>query len=425
MHVVIVSDFGDVNGGAAQVAITSARGLADAGLDVTFVCAIPPVSALLNQPRIAVHCLGFKSVWDRGGALAVAQGIWNRRARRALEDILALLPRDETVVHFHQWTKALSPSVLTAPFRCGLPAIASLHDYFIACPNGAYYRFPERRPCQLTPMSPACIAAHCDSRSYAHKLVRVARQYATDRALARVGASLSVLSVSPFAEQVIAQFVPERHPRFVVGSSIGVARDAPVPVSSNSEFMFVGRLTEEKGVLPLAHLARDMGLPLTIVGDGPLRAELEQIGGLVQCAGWLGETSSPDASHVRGLSCFPRHGTRPEASLSWKHLRAGYRRSSVERRPPLISSPTDSTAMWWKPAIGPELSARMLDLLDNDVARKLGTAAYSHYWNDPQTPDRHTRNLLAVYRSVLSQHNARLLESGAHRQRHDVLGVRT
>lgn len=54
MRVVIVSDFGSVNGGAAKVAIESARGLAEAGVEIVFACAIGPVSDRLDHPLIRV-----------------------------------------------------------------------------------------------------------------------------------------------------------------------------------------------------------------------------------------------------------------------------------------------------------------------------------------------------------------------------------
>src|SRR5215471_3546497 len=109
VQVVIVCDFGDVNGGAAKVAIGSAVALANAGVSVTYVCAFGPVSAQLKHERIAVHCFDFGSVWDQHNPLAAAsQGIWFGRARSALEGIIATMNADQTVVHFHQWTKAFS-----------------------------------------------------------------------------------------------------------------------------------------------------------------------------------------------------------------------------------------------------------------------------------------------------------------------------
>jgi glycosyltransferase involved in cell wall biosynthesis len=413
MQVVIVSDFGDVNGGAAQVAITSARGLAEVGIPVIFVCAVGPISPRLNQPGIAVHCLDFESVWARGNGMAAAiQGIWNLRACRALDDILGSLGGGETIVHFHQWTKALSPSVLAAPLRRGLPSIASLHDYFIACPNGAYYRFPQGQPCQFEPMSASCITASCDSRSYAHKMVRVARQYATGRALARAGTSLSLLSVSPFADQVIERFAPESHARFVVRSPVEIVQGPAVQVSSNSDFVFVGRLTEEKGVLPLARMANDMGISLTVIGEGPLLGELQRISGTVHCTGWLDATALARRLERSRALVFPS---------TWYETGGLVVLEALARGIPVIVSRTTAAADFVSEGINgyiieagdtTSLSARMLDLLDDDVAARLGSAAYNRYWTDPQTVDQHTRNLLAVYQHVLSEHR-RGLKPGA------------
>src|SRR4051794_34481791 len=79
---IIVSDFGDVNGGAAQVAILEARGLAERGVNVTFVCALEPLSPLLEHPRIDVQCLRLGDVWkERNPLRAVRNGIWSPHAR--------------------------------------------------------------------------------------------------------------------------------------------------------------------------------------------------------------------------------------------------------------------------------------------------------------------------------------------------------
>jgi glycosyltransferase involved in cell wall biosynthesis len=58
--------------------------------------------------------------------------------------------------------------------------------------------------------------------------------------------------------------------------------DVPEPVAEPEQpphVLYVGRLSEEKGVLELAEAAR--GLPLVVVGDGPLRDELPQTVGFV------------------------------------------------------------------------------------------------------------------------------------------------
>src|SRR3546814_17691082 len=78
---------------------------------------------------------------------AAVSNIWNRDAVRMLSAVLATVDRRETVVHFHQWTKAFSPSVFAAVADRGIPAVVSMHDYFLASPNGAYFNFPRNPPC--------------------------------------------------------------------------------------------------------------------------------------------------------------------------------------------------------------------------------------------------------------------------------------
>ena len=87
MRAVIISDFGSVNGGAAKVAIESARGLADAGVEIVFACAIGPVSERLDHPLIHVERFAGEEIWQVGSKFAAArQGIWNSQAHRFLGD---------------------------------------------------------------------------------------------------------------------------------------------------------------------------------------------------------------------------------------------------------------------------------------------------------------------------------------------------
>lgn len=405
MNIVIVCDFGTVNGGAAKVAIASARGLAAAGAAVTYVCAISPVGDELRHPNVTTHCLGFDSVWQRSNPVAAAlDGIWNIGARNRLEAILAGLPRSETIVHFHQWTKALSPSVLLAPLRYGLPAIASLHDYFLVCPNGAYYHFPAGTPCRVAPLSAACVVARCDRHGYAHKAVRVLRQGATRAALARAGRSLSALSVSPFADRVAAGFIGPEHARYIVRSPVEARREAPVRVAQNRDFVYVGRLVEEKGVALLAAVAHSAGLPLTMIGDGPLLEALRGMGPIVRCTGWLDAASVIERTRRARALVFPSTWYETGGLVVIDALAQGIPVIVSRKTAPADLVVDGENGFLIDPDDRDALLACMRTLLDDDVAARMGAAAYRRYWSDPQTLERHSQALLAVYRSVLDNH---------------------
>lgn len=402
MHIAIVCDPGHVDGGAAKVAIASARGLADAGIAVDFICTFGPFAPELDHPRIRIHCLNMASVWERANILAAAaQGIWNGAARTALDNILRTLPR-ETIVHFHQWTKSFSPSVLAAPARAGLPALVSLHDYFLACPNGAYYRFGEAKTCSVAPLSGACLAAACDSRSALHKAVRVARQYATVRALNQAGPSLNLLSVSPFAERVMDGFIPARHRRFVVRSPIAIERSDPVPVAENTEFIFVGRMTPEKGVPLLAQVAQRNGLPMTFVGDGPLLANIKTMGPSIHCTGWQDSAGVEAVLRRARALVFPSTWYETGGLVVLEALARGIP-ALVSRTTAAADFITDGeNGFLIDPGDADQLETCLRRLADDSLAEKMGHAAYERYWANPQSLAVHVTKLLEVYGAILT-----------------------
>ena len=402
MNAVIVCDYADVNGGAAKVAIESARGLAEAGHWVVFVFAVGPVSAALSHPRISLRQINVPDVWKRANRLAAAvQSVWNVKARHALEGILGDLSPSQTVVHFHQWTKALSPAVLLAPRKRGFVAIATLHDYFIGCPNGAYYLYPKARPCTLRPLSVACVLTACDRISYGHKAVRIVRQLATHWALLRSGESLAFLNVSAASARIVERLSKGQRPRYVVRSPVSVAKEPPVAVADNSEFVFVGRLTEEKGIRALAALARKAGIPLTIIGDGPLLAELKTLGGTVKCTGWLdGEKLTAALRNARAL-VFPSRWYETTGLVVLEVLARGV--------PAVVSGRTAAVDFVDHGENGlifdPDDEAQLLECLcvlgADSTAARMGREAYRRYWAAPLLRSAHTRMLETVYREIL------------------------
>ncbi|RZK87824.1 MAG: glycosyl transferase family 1, partial [Methylobacterium sp.] len=141
MQIVVLAEFAVASGGAEKVAVESARGLAEAGLDVTYIQAIDgPVDALLAHPRIRRIGLGNTDIWQRPAHRAALTGLWDAEAAARLGAALDALPVRPDLIHLHQWTRSLSPSVFPALFARDLPVVTTLHDYFLACPNGVYYR---------------------------------------------------------------------------------------------------------------------------------------------------------------------------------------------------------------------------------------------------------------------------------------------
>src|SRR5437764_13481572 len=157
LTVVLCLDHAFVSGGQAKVAFDSAIGLKQAGHRPIVFAAAGPVDEALTAADVEVVCLGQSDLLGNPSRIAAAvQGTWNRRAAEELERLLASVPSDRTIVHVHGWAKALSPSIAAPIARSGLPAVYTIHEYFLFCPNGGFYNYQKGHACPLEPLSAAC-----------------------------------------------------------------------------------------------------------------------------------------------------------------------------------------------------------------------------------------------------------------------------
>jgi glycosyltransferase involved in cell wall biosynthesis len=406
MRAVILADFATPSGGAPKVALELARALAEAGVAVTFVHAIGNEEhALLAHPRIARIGLGLSDVWDMPIARAAAAGIWHREAARRLTRVLADLPPGGTVLHLHQWTRSFSPSVFPVLMRSGHPLAVTMHDYFLACPNGVYYRFDRAEPCRLTPLSPACLAAPCDPKSALHKAVRVVRTFAT-RAAVR-GGGFDVIHVSDRGRDTIAPFLPAGVRQHRIDNPVQTAKAGPATIGEHSRIAYVGRLTREKGADLVALAGREAGTPVMFIGEGPLEAELRALNPAAEFLGWrapaevdrlLREEARAVAAPSRWLETGPL--TVYEAMAAGLPAIASVRAGAAEK---VISG---NTGFVVEPTVL-ALASAFTALADVAVARRMGEAAYRRYWHAPPTAEAHAARLIGVYESMLTQLPAR------------------
>ena len=406
MHIVIVSDYGYVSGGAAQVAVKSAAALAERGIKVTFACALGPPSRELDRPGITVHCLGASNIWAvRQRWRAAAQGIWNAAAGQWLKALLHDCDPSETVVHMHQWTKAFSPSVLAVATTCELPFVVTLHDYFLSCPNGAYFVYPKQRPCSVQPMSAACWATDCDARSATHKAVRLLRQLATGAAVRRRSHPLHVIHVSRRAADVARPLLPAATRHWTLQNPVNEAVGPRVAAERNRAVVCVGRVTVEKGCVVLAKAAARARMPLVVMGEGPALEQVRQANPDVDIRPW-GDRAAVDR-------CFADARVVALPSL-WYETGGLVVREAMARGVPAIvttiSGASDAVGSAHGLLVPPgdvdALTNALCRLRDDALVRRLSEQAYRTMGTGPQRPAAHADGLVNIYRSILAEHRA-------------------
>jgi glycosyltransferase involved in cell wall biosynthesis len=405
VNILIINDWAHVNGGASKVALSSADALARRGHQVTVFTAVPPPSGTPSSGYRVVATGQPELVSDPNAAAAAARGLWNVVAHRTLRDLLNGLDRANTVVHYHAWMKALSPSVLYQGLRSGHPTVTTLHDYFSACPNGGFYNYQSHHICTLKPLSASCMATHCDSRGYAHKLWRVGRQL-LQRDLAGFPArARHFITLGSFSERILAPYLPPSAVLHRVRNPIDVPRLTPAEVERNTGVAFVGRLSPEKGAELLGRSAAAAGVPVTFIGDGPSRAAIEGACPTARMAGWL--SREPLWAELR------RHRALVLPSLWYEGQPLVVGEAAALGLPAIVPdrcAASDAiedgvTGLLFRMGDADDLREKLVELSRNtQLAAGMGKAAFERYWSDPPTLESHIDDLEAVYRRVLRDH---------------------
>ena len=209
-----------------------------------------------------------------GQARLAARTIWSTDSRKRVAELIEETHPD--VIHFHNTFPLLSPSVYSVSASYGMPVVQTLHNFRLLCLNGLFYR--DGHVCEdcMGRFFPWPGVLHaCYRRSRPASGV-VAAMLSFHRLLGTWGKMVDtyIVLTNHAKEKFIQGGLPKEkvvvRPNFVdpdPGGSEGEAK----PYA-----LFVGRLSREKGVqILLTAWGLVRGIPLVMIGDGPLSSELK------------------------------------------------------------------------------------------------------------------------------------------------------
>ncbi|HVH82157.1 MAG TPA: glycosyltransferase family 4 protein [Stellaceae bacterium] len=269
-RVVVINDDAVERGGAASIALASARMVRQRGIPVTFLAGSGQIDRELEASGAAVELLGGHHLLEQGAAAAMIRGLFDPATKVALNRWIADHDTPGTVYHLHNWHKVLTPSVFLALKQVAPRLLMSAHDFFLACPNGGYFLYPQGRECGLTPNSIRCVATACDRRNYGHKLWRVARHALRHRLFDLTQSGATVVAVHEAMVPLLARGPISEANITALRNPVTPWRTTRVSAENNRDIFFIGRLDGDKGADRLARAARRVGAQLRLVGEGPL-----------------------------------------------------------------------------------------------------------------------------------------------------------
>ena len=206
--------------------------------------------------------------------LGAAAAVWSRRTYSEFSQLLRRLSPD--IVHVHNTSLVISPSVFWACRDIQVPVVHTVHNYRLLCPNTAFYR--DGHPCESCAggnmwhgIAHGCyrssrLATSVAASAVAYNWQRGTWTHAIDRYIAPSNFLREKLIIGRLAPEKIAV-----KPHFVEPDPGVISRRGGYAV-------FVGRLSPEKGITTILKAWEQLGdIPLRIVGDGPERAQLEAV----------------------------------------------------------------------------------------------------------------------------------------------------
>ena len=220
-------------------------------------------------------------------ARKVVKSVYSLEARREIGRLIDAVKPD--VVHAHNVYHHLTPAIFGAIQKKGVPSIMTVHDLKIGCPSklmlasdgvcerckgGKTWNAVQQR-CLKGSLPLSAVAA---LETTLHRTIGSYRKN-VDR---------FVLPSHFHMNKLIEWGLPDEKARYLP-NAVDVSQMVP-DYTPGERFVFVGRLSEEKGLITFVKAVAASGVAATIVGTGPqedeLRAVVEQTGADVEFAGY-------------------------------------------------------------------------------------------------------------------------------------------
>ena len=285
-NIIIVNDFNYIQGGASKVAIDTARLLKNKNLNIYFFSAV-------NSEENEIEGITYistnqkEALKEQNRLKGILNGIYNLKAKRTFKELLLKLDKNETIIHIHGWTKALSSSIFDVAFKMNFKVVLTLHDYFVACPNGGYFNYNSNNICKLKPLSWRCIKCNCDSRNYFFKLYRLIRQFVQNKVVKIPERIRYVIGISDLNIDVLKKTLNSKVTIKKINNPIEFENgNIEIDSSQNEYYLYVGRITKEKGVEEFCKSITEIGVKGIVVGEGSEREKLEKKYSNIQFTGW-------------------------------------------------------------------------------------------------------------------------------------------
>lgn len=200
---------------------------------------------------------------------------YNYEEKKKLLQHLSSLKPD--VVHIHNVFPVLSPAVIDVVYELDIPIVVTLHNYRLLCINGLLYRNGEVcTKCIDTSLALPGILHGCYQESSIKSVFPAITNHIHSKRKTWQDKVSKFIILTEFTKTIFDKsYLKIPGNKIVIKSNF--APDQIPLFEKQDYFLFVGRLSEEKGIRTVVNAFIHTGDVLRIAGNGPLLPWLTQV----------------------------------------------------------------------------------------------------------------------------------------------------
>ncbi len=274
MKIILVNKFLFPKGGDAVCTLATKDLLAAKGHEVFCWGMDHPNNPDFEDSRDFVGHVDYgRSPGVLGAIRASANILYSFEARRKFARFVGKVNPD--IVHLNNFAHQISPSILHVLKRRRIPAVMTMHDYKMVCPS--YTMFSGGSPCERCKGGAyhRCAMGKCTKGSYGKSVVNTLEMYLHHRIMGIYDTIDAYISPRKFLADKTREMGLKGTFRYLP-NFVDLDDFPPCVPEGGRGCVYVGRLSHEKGLLTLLDAVKGQDVDLTIIGEGPLKAEMEE-----------------------------------------------------------------------------------------------------------------------------------------------------
>ena len=229
--------------------------------------------------------------------------LWNSEVHQEIRTLIKKFKPQ--IAHFHNTFPLISPAAYYAAQAEGVPVVQTIHNFRLLCANALFFRGGQ--------VCEECLIQKNPLPGIIHSCYRNSRTASTAAAL-----TVKLHSLIGTWSKAIDTFIVYSHfaHQKLVEGGLPAEKIAfktnflyPVPQlgdGAGDYALFVGRLAPEKGINVMLEAWKQLNnkIPLKIVGDGPLAAEVVKAAKQIPGVEWLGRKPLADVYELMKQASF-------------------------------------------------------------------------------------------------------------------------